>query len=508
MAAPLDETRDVRVFQVKDFTQLKKFGPADRKEGDLVFVRADNEWYQFRIPASAPTPDGHTIVQPLDGTGFFYRCGPLGFEEPVVSESVLNPVALTSTRGQRWLIKGIGAGGWLTKDNAIAEYQSGAVTLAASWIFIPASAGMQVASLATGNEYVFNGVNWVDGAPATAILDGDFAGTYAAQLRRTAAGAYMALKDNLVAVVAPGPNDDSGASYGAGSRWIDTVLNTAWVCTDPAPAAAIWVRDDAYSAQQAADAAQADATQGIADAAAAQGDATQALADAATADGKAVAAQADATQALADAATADGKAVAAQADATQALADAATADGKAVAAQADATQGIADAAAAQADATQAIADAAAAQADATAAQADATSALAKAIQKVTKQTSLAGLGASPVNIAFAAALPANAVPLFATLLVTTKATVGGGGTYVKVGVGGDAGMGNPGLNTVMGQMNVESGQGYPNGTRLRGSNGTLLDWVPAETPQINVEYDGAAPTAGDVTAELYYVVLP
>ncbi len=130
------------------------------------------------------------------------------------------------------------------------------------------------------------------------------------------------------------------------------------------------------------------------------------------------------------------------------------------------------------------------------------------VQKVTKQTSLAGLGASPVNVAFDAALPANAVPKFATLLVTTKGTVGGGGSYIKISVGGDGGVGNPAISTIMGQMNVESAQGYGNGTTLRGSNGTLLGWVAAETPNINIEYDGAAPTAGDITINLYYETLP
>lgn len=128
---------------------------------------------------------------------------------------------------------------------------------------------------------------------------------------------------------------------------------------------------------------------------AAQVDATQALADAATADGKAVAAQADATQALADAATADGKAVAAQADATQALADAATADGKAVAAQADATQ--------------ALADAATADGKAVAAQADATSALGKAVKVITEIKTLTS--AKFVELASAIKGDFNAVSL-------------------------------------------------------------------------------------------------
>ncbi len=74
-------------------------------------------------------------------------------------------------------------------------------------------------------------------------------------------------------------------------------------------------------------AAQADATQAIADAAAAQADASQAIADAAAAQAAADAAQEDATQALSDAADA-------QEDATQALSDAADAQEAADAANA------------------------------------------------------------------------------------------------------------------------------------------------------------------------------
>ena len=79
------------------------------------------------------------------------------------------------------------------------------------------------------------------------------------------------------------------------------------------------VAGDVQAAQQAADDAQADAT--------------QALADAATADGKAVAAQGTADQAVQDAATAQAAAEAAQTTANQGVQDAATAQAAAEAAQ-------------------------------------------------------------------------------------------------------------------------------------------------------------------------------
>lgn len=147
------------------------------------------------------------------------------------------------------------------------------------------------------------------------------------------------------------------------------------------------------TAQNAADAAQADATQALSDAAAAQADATQALSDAAAAQADATqalsdaaAAQADATQALSDAAAAQSTANGAQTDATQALSDAAAAQSDANAAQADATQALSDAAGAQADATQALSDAAAAQSTANDAQADATQALLDAADAQTDAT--------------------------------------------------------------------------------------------------------------------------
>lgn len=76
---------------------------------------------------------------------------------------------------------------------------------------------------------------------AEAIRDGDFAGSYAADLTRTGAGAYAGLKSNLAAIVAPTVTDDSAADYAVGSRWIDVVADRTWVCVDATVGAALWM---------------------------------------------------------------------------------------------------------------------------------------------------------------------------------------------------------------------------------------------------------------------------
>ena len=48
------------------------------------------------------------------------------------------------------------------------------------------------------------------------------------------------LKVNLSAIIDPTVNNDSTESYGAGSRWLNTVTNKEYVCLDPATAGAIW----------------------------------------------------------------------------------------------------------------------------------------------------------------------------------------------------------------------------------------------------------------------------
>lgn len=50
------------------------------------------------------------------------------------------------------------------------------------------------------------------------------------------------LKHNLAAAVDPAANDDSGAGYAVGSRWVNTVAGSEWVCVDASAGAAAWVK--------------------------------------------------------------------------------------------------------------------------------------------------------------------------------------------------------------------------------------------------------------------------
>ena len=72
-----------------------------------------------------------------------------------------------------------------------------------------------------------------------AIEDSDFSAAEGF-MRKTGAGAYEAIKSNLSAVVAPTVNDDTGAGYAIGSRWIDVTADKEYVCLDVTAAAAVW----------------------------------------------------------------------------------------------------------------------------------------------------------------------------------------------------------------------------------------------------------------------------
>lgn len=168
MAAAIDTTRDARLFQVRDLEKLRKFGPSLRKDRDLCFVREEEALYYFDV-ASAATADGVKAVAPDSGTGRWFKTGGIteGQEELVESATVLNPVALTPTRGERWLIDGVGAGAWVGQDDAIAEWYGDPddsanddVTVAAQWRFIAPTTGMQVTTGDTGELFVYTGAAW------------------------------------------------------------------------------------------------------------------------------------------------------------------------------------------------------------------------------------------------------------------------------------------------------------------------------------------------------------
>lgn len=80
-----------------------------------------------------------------------------------------------------------------------------------------------------------------DAVVAEAIRDGDFPGSYTADLTRTGAGTYAGLKSNLAAIVAPTVTDDSSADYAVGSRWVDVAADRSWLCVDATVGAAVWL---------------------------------------------------------------------------------------------------------------------------------------------------------------------------------------------------------------------------------------------------------------------------
>jgi|LGVF01.1.fsa_nt_gb hypothetical protein len=92
-------------------------------------------------------------------------------------------------------------------------------------------------------------VNVEDGADVTDTTNVDDAGAVMHSdivedngfLYKTGVETYEAIKSNLGAGVVPNVNDDSGSGYAVGSRWIDTIGNTEYVCIDSTLGAAIWM---------------------------------------------------------------------------------------------------------------------------------------------------------------------------------------------------------------------------------------------------------------------------
>lgn len=82
-----------------------------------------------------------------------------------------------------------------------------------------------------------------DAVVIEAIRDGDFAGSFPADLARTGAASYVGLRSNLAATVAPTATDDASASYAVGSRWVNTAVTPrrTWLCVDATVGAAVWL---------------------------------------------------------------------------------------------------------------------------------------------------------------------------------------------------------------------------------------------------------------------------
>jgi hypothetical protein len=73
---------------------------------------------------------------------------------------------------------------------------------------------------------------------AGAVMDSDF--SEVGIMRRTGAGSYVILKDNLGASLAPTINDDASEGYSVFSIWVDTTANNAYICLDNTNSAAVW----------------------------------------------------------------------------------------------------------------------------------------------------------------------------------------------------------------------------------------------------------------------------
>lgn len=77
-------------------------------------------------------------------------------------------------------------------------------------------------------------------AAAGAVMDADYAGSYAGDQIRTGAAAYAVVRHNRSAAAAPTVNDDSTQNYEVGSRWFDTTADRAYTCLDASVGAAVW----------------------------------------------------------------------------------------------------------------------------------------------------------------------------------------------------------------------------------------------------------------------------
>lgn len=95
---------------------------------------------------------------------------------------------------------------------------------------------------------IFDGTVWAVTLVANAIVDADFAAAEGF-MRKTGAGAYVAHKSNLTAIVAPAVTDDSAAGYSVGSIWLDTVAVIAYTCISAAVGAAVWTTSGLSQAQ-------------------------------------------------------------------------------------------------------------------------------------------------------------------------------------------------------------------------------------------------------------------
>lgn len=115
-----------------------------------------------------------------------------------------------------------------------------------------AQKGLMTAAYASKLDGVEAGADVTDTAnvgAAGAVMDDDFAAAEGF-MRKTAAGAYEAIKSNLTATAAPGAGNDNTQGYKVGSIWIDETNDKAYTCLDASTGAAVW-QDQGTSAQGA-----------------------------------------------------------------------------------------------------------------------------------------------------------------------------------------------------------------------------------------------------------------
>jgi len=76
------------------------------------------------------------------------------WQQPVITDDVLDPTPLTPSAGDRYLINGVGAGAWVGKDNNIAEWD-GTV-----WLYTPPIEGMVTYVKEDALFYFYDGAAW------------------------------------------------------------------------------------------------------------------------------------------------------------------------------------------------------------------------------------------------------------------------------------------------------------------------------------------------------------
>lgn len=79
----------------------------------------------------------------------------LEWQDSVLDSTILNPLALTPSTGDRYLINGVGAGAWIGKDNQIAQWSG------AAWVYTVPTTGTHVSADNLASViFLFGGASW------------------------------------------------------------------------------------------------------------------------------------------------------------------------------------------------------------------------------------------------------------------------------------------------------------------------------------------------------------